>query len=94
MSGRVWTAMLVATAVMLAAGMYGHSRSNQVLLSRHSDPGISMPERQVAVTGAGKLFHDPACRYIHGKAEMMRVEEAVRLGYTPCTRCLGRYLRQ
>lgn len=93
MSGRVWTGALVAGALMLAVIMYGHSRNNEVLLSRHSDPAILVPEQQVAVTAAGKLFHRADCPYIHGKAEMMSAREAVRLGYTPCPRCLGRYLR-
>ena len=94
MSGRVWTATLVAAALMLAVATYGYSRRGENLLSRHSDPAIHMPDRQVAVTAAGKLFHDPSCPYIHGKAEMMNAQEAARLGYTPCPRCLGRYLRR
>lgn len=94
MSGRVWMAALVAGALILAVIVYGHSRSNEVLLSRHSEPAISVPDQQVAVTAAGKLFHRASCPYIHGKAEMMSAQEAVRLGYTPCPRCLGRYLRR
>lgn len=94
MSARVWLAALVTAALILAAMTYGRSRPEQVLLSRHSEPAIHMPDRQVAVTAAGKLYHDPSCPYIHGKAEMMSAREAARLGYTPCPRCLGRYLRR
>ena len=96
MTIRVWIAVLLAGGLIAALASYSYSRPDAVsrLLSRHSEPAVHLPGRQVAVTARGKLFHDPSCRYIHGKAEIMSAQEAVRRGYTPCPRCLGTYLRR
>ncbi|HKW25828.1 MAG TPA: hypothetical protein VJN48_08595 [Terriglobales bacterium] len=95
MTGRVWVAVAITAALIAAAGGYGYSRpgATATLLSRHSEPAIHMPNRQVAITAQGKLFHDPSCRYLHGKPEMVNAQEAVRRGYTPCPRCLRQALR-
>lgn len=92
---RVWAAVVITAALIAAAVGYGYSRAGAtaILLSRHSQPAISVPAREVAITAEGKLFHDPSCRYVHGKAEMVSAQDAVRRGYTPCPRCLGKYLR-
>jgi hypothetical protein len=50
-----------------------------------------VPSGLVAVTPAGRLFHDPGCKYIHGPVEMMPAKKAVQEGYTPCLRCMRRY---
>lgn len=96
MSGRVWLAGAVAAVLIAAAVGYGYTRpgASATLLSRHSEPAMHMPDRQVAITSQGKLFHDPSCRYLHGQAEMVSAREAVRRGYTPCPRCMGKYLRR
>ncbi len=96
MSIRVWMAVVLTAGLIAAVASYSYSRpgSAPTLLSGHSEPAVHLPGRQVAVTAQGKLFHDPSCRYIHGKAEMMSTPEAVRRGYTPCPRCLGNYLRR
>ena len=96
MSGRVWTAVVVTAVLLAALVAYGYSRpgATATLLSRHSMPAIHLPDRQVAVTTQGKLFHDPSCRYIHGKPEMMSAQEAARRGYTPCPRCLHKVLQR
>jgi hypothetical protein len=95
MSVRVWIAVLLTAAVIAALASYGYSRrGTAILLSQHSMPAIHLPAQEVAVTPQGKLFHDPSCRYIHGKAEMMSAPEAAKRGYTPCPRCLGKYLRR
>jgi hypothetical protein len=96
MSIRVWIAVVLAAGLIAAVASYSYSRPDAAttLLSRHSEPAVHLPVRQVAVTAKGKLFHDPSCRYIHGKAEMMSAQEAVRRGYTPCPRCLAKYLRR
>jgi hypothetical protein len=48
----------------------------------------------VVVTNEGKMFHVPGCRFIHDKAHerTTTAAEAARAGYTPCVRCLGKYL--
>ncbi|MGE5206598.1 MAG: hypothetical protein ACM3PW_13360 [Chlamydiota bacterium] len=95
MSMRVWMAVLLTAGVIAALGSYGYSRrGTATLLSEHSMPAAHLPAREVAVTPQGRLFHDPSCRYIHGKAEMISAQEAAKRGYTPCPRCLGKYLRR
>jgi len=96
MSRRVWAGVVLAAGLMAAALGYGYSRpgATATLLSRHSMPAMQAPTREVAITREGKLFHDPSCLYIHGKPEMVNAQEAVRRGYTPCPRCLGKYLRR
>jgi hypothetical protein len=96
MTGRVWIAAVMVIALIAAAVGYGYSRpgATATLLSRHSEPAIHMPKRQVAITAEGKLFHDPSCRYIHGKPQMVSAQEAVRRGYTPCPRCLRQALQR
>lgn len=96
MSSRVWAGVVVAAGLMAAAVGYGYSRpgATATLLSRHSMPATQALAREVAITSEGKLFHDPSCRYIHGQPEMVSAQEAARRGYTPCPRCLGKYLRR
>lgn len=96
MSRRVWAGVVLAAGLMAAAVGYGYSRpgATATLLSRHSMPAMQAPDREVAITPKGKLFHDPSCPYIHGKPEMVSAQEAARRGYTPCPRCLGKYLRR
>jgi hypothetical protein len=96
MSGRVWAAVVITTLLVAAVVSDGYSRpgATATLLSRHSMPAVHLPTRQVAVTAQGKLYHDPSCRYMHGKPELMSAQEAARAGYTPCPRCLGKYLRR
>lgn len=96
MGGRVWAAVVIATLLAAALVSYGYSRpgATAILLSRHSMPALHLPTGQVAVTAQGKLYHDPSCRYIHGKPELMSAQEAAQDGYTPCPRCLGKYLRR
>jgi len=96
MTTRVWIAVVISAALIAAGVGYGYSRpsATATLLSRHSEPAIHMPDRQVAITTEGKLFHDPSCRYIHGKPEMVSAKEAVQRGYTPCPRCLRKALQR
>jgi len=95
MTGRVWIAVVMAAALIAAAVGYGYTRpgATATLLSRHSEPATHMPARQVAITTEGKLFHDPSCRYIHGKPVMASAKEAAGRGYTPCPRCLRKALQ-
>ena len=96
MTGRVWIAVVIAAALIAAALGYGYSRpgATSTLLSEHSEPAIHMPNGRVAITAEGKLFHDPSCRYIHGKPEMVSAQEAARRGFTPCPRCLRNALQR
>lgn len=44
---------------------------------------------KVKVTKSGKKYHLPDCRYINHKNNIteLEIEEALRIGYTPCTVC-------
>ena len=64
------------------------------LRSEHSEPASSLPPRPVAVTPQGKQFHDPACKYIHGKPQMVSSSQAAEEGYTPDPRCMSEALRK
>jgi methylphosphotriester-DNA--protein-cysteine methyltransferase len=55
---------------------------------------VKLPQQPVVVAADGKLFHDPACTHIHGKPERMSALDAVRQGYTPCTRCMRSALKR
>lgn len=91
MSSRVWASSIVVAAAILAvwlAAMHA-SRAIPALRSEHSDPAaVVTSSQEVAVTPAGKLFHKPACPFIHGKAVMMPEKQAIAEGYTPDPRCL------
>jgi hypothetical protein len=87
MSRMVWVTSL-ATVLIVGAVMALYSAPAPPLRSEHSRPAAHAPERMVAIVEGGKLFHDAACTYLHGKAKMVSASEAIRLGYTPCLRCM------
>jgi hypothetical protein len=95
MTGRVWIAVEISAALIAAAVSYGYSRpgATATLLSRHSMPALHIPAGEVAISAQGKLFHDPSCRYIHGKPEMVSAQHAVLRGYAPCPRCLRKAMQ-
>jgi anti-sigma factor RsiW len=53
------------------------------------------PDMMVIVAEDGKLFHRAGCTVIHEteKQRTITAAQASREGYTPCVRCLGKYLR-
>ena len=61
--------------------------------SEMSQPARRLPLRLVAIVDGGKMFHVPGCPFMHGKYHMVSPEEAIREGYTPCTRCMADALR-
>ncbi len=78
----------VATAVLLVLPFV--ARGGGVRLEdRHSDPTPAVEIATVAVTQAGKLYHDPRCRFIHGSPILEPTGVAVSRGLSPCPRCLG-----
>ncbi len=86
MSRIVWAASLAVILVLGARILYPAAAPH--LRSEHSRPAAHLHGQMVAIVEGGKLFHDPACTYLHGKARMVTAEEAARLGYTPCPRCM------
>lgn len=95
MSTKVWAASIL-TAMFLFAGL-AVGVSNSAILpnlrSQHSRPSVHVPEQVVAVVADGKTFHDPSCKYIHGKPMMISARDAVATGYTPCIRCMRKAFR-
>ncbi len=95
MCRRVW---IWSAAALLAGTLIGFGLSRASygppLRSEHSQPAVKLPQQPVVVAADGKLFHDPACTHIHGKPERMSALDAVRQGYTPCTRCMRSALKR
>ena len=52
------------------------------------------PDMKVVVSDGAKLFHVAGCDYIHNKDKVrtLTAKEAIREGYTPCLRCLRKYV--
>jgi len=88
--------LLAIISLVLAAFAWGSMSAHWTppLRSEHAEPAATMPAQPVAVTDEGKQFHDPSCKYIHGKPEMMSAAEAAKAGYTPDPRCLRQAMKQ
>ena len=90
--------MVAAAAAVLIVGSLELTRSSG--LHRHLRDEMAQtgrgvpPEMMVVVAEDGKLFHLAACPLIHeeSKRRTITAAEAAREGYTPCVRCLGKYL--
>lgn len=91
--------MVAATAAVLAAGSFEIARSSVSKpaepRSEHAQSGAGVPpDMVVVVSEEGKLFHASGCPFIHDKAHLRSLvaREAIKEGYTPCSRCMKRYL--
>ena len=93
---------LAFAASVLVAGSYEVARSSSfhkpTRISKHAQPAAYPipPDLKVLVSQGGKLFHLPQCTAIINRetAVAMTAQQAMRDGYTPCTRCLKKYLRE
>jgi methylphosphotriester-DNA--protein-cysteine methyltransferase len=66
-----------------------------LLRSQLAQPGDGVPPgMMVVVADEGKLFHRATCPFIHEKRKRRTIPaaEASLEGYTPCMRCLKKYL--
>jgi Putative zinc-finger len=99
--GRRWFLgwMVAAAAGVLAVGGFELAKSsvshNQAQRSEHAQPSNHVPpDMMVVVADDGKLFHLAGCSLIHDKAKLRSIaaRQAMKEGYTPCTRCLKKYL--
>jgi len=91
--------MVAATAAVLAAGSFEVARSSVSKRaeprSEHAQSGAGVPpDMMVVVSEEGKLFHASGCPFIHDKAHLRSLiaREAIKEGYTPCARCMKKYL--
>jgi hypothetical protein len=60
-----------------------------------AQPGKGVPPNlQVVVEPGGRLFHLEACTFIHDRTHLRKLTaaEAEHEGFTPCDRCLKKYL--
>jgi Putative zinc-finger len=95
-----WSAWLVPVAAMaLIVGGFELTKSftlRHFIRSQHADPEYDVPPGlQVVVESGSKLFHAPGCQFIHDPSteRTMTAKEAMQEGYTPCPRCLRKYLK-
>jgi hypothetical protein len=98
---RTFLGWMVATAAaVLVAGSYGIARSftstQDDLRTEHArSAGPIPPDMMVVVAEDGKLFHGgAACPFIHDKTKVKSIvaRDALAQGYTPCVRCMKKYL--
>jgi hypothetical protein len=94
-----WEAWLVPVAAMalIAGGFWVvNSRTSlQQARSQHANAGENIPPDLAVVVAQGtKIFHVPGCSFIHDKDNLrkMTAKEALQEGFTPCPRCLKKYL--
>ena len=83
-------AIAVGVTVVLLVLPFVAAGGRPRMRDRHGNPapGVAAPA-MVAVTTTGRLYHDPRCRFIHGRAVVQPVSAAIAAGLTPCPRCLG-----
>jgi len=90
--------MVAAAAAVLVFGTLELARSSgrgPELRSEQARRGTGVPpDMMVVVAEDGKLFHLAGCSFIHEKDKQRTITaaEASREGYTPCVRCLKKYL--
>lgn len=87
----------VAALALLAGGITLASAGTLrlALRSQHAQVGHGIPSGLVVLVAAHtKVFHVAGCPFIHDKDELhsMTAGEAIREGYVPCVRCLGKYV--
>jgi hypothetical protein len=94
--------MIAVAAALLIVGSFEIGDSSAFvapqLRSQQAQPGIAVPpEMMVVVAEDGKLFHaGSGCPLLHDKAHLrtMTASDARREGYTPCVRCMKKYLNE
>jgi Putative zinc-finger len=93
--------MVAVAAALLIVGSFEVGDSSAFvrpeLRSEHAQPGTGVPaQMMVVVAEDGKTFHAAGCRFIHDKAKLRIIpaSQALREGYTPCVRCMKKYLNE
>jgi hypothetical protein len=103
-SGSRWSSLSawlvpVAALALIAGGLrLTNSRWHTPPLKvQHAQPGHEVPPDLMVVVSTdsdSKLFHAAGCRFIHDKNKVrtLTAKEAIEQGYTPCLRCMRKYL--
>lgn len=91
--------LVAAAAAIFVAGGFNVARSSTLrqspLRSEHARTSTRVPpEMMVVVAEEGKTFHVAGCRFIHDKSNVRSIpaSEAEQEGYTPCVRCMKKFL--
>jgi hypothetical protein len=92
-----WIVAATGAVLILAVFPIGDSSaySHPDLRSEHAAPARSpIPDGMpVIVSDDGKTFHVSGCTFIHDKKpKTISSGDAVRQGYSPCVRCLRKYI--
>ena len=101
--GTAYSWLIAVAALALVSGSFAlatiDSPSLTAMRSYQAEPGAGVPpEMMVEIATDGKTFHVPGCKYLHknevggNDVRLITAAEAIREGYTPCIRCLRRYL--
>jgi len=91
-----WLIPVAAMALIIGGVWLMNSRTSiQQARSQHANAGENIPpDLQVVVAQGTKIFHVPGCSFIHDKDKLRKLtaKEALKEGFTPCPRCLKKYL--
>lgn len=95
----IWMLAVAAVAFIVGGLTLGNSTvfGHPEMRSRLAQPSRRIPASLiVAVSGEGRVFHVPGCKYLHKREgenpELMTAAEALQEGFAPCSRCLRQYL--
>jgi hypothetical protein len=103
-SGRHWSSLSawlvpMAALALIAGGLrLANSLTHTPPLKvQHAQPGHEIPPDMVVVVSTdvdSKLFHVAGCEFIHdrNKVRTLTAKDAIQQGYTPCLRCMRKYL--
>ena len=93
-----WLVAAAAAAIVFGSFEAVRSSSSQrVQRSEHAQSGSGVPPDMLVLMADGaKIFHVSGCPFIHDKAHVRTVvaREAEQRGYTPCVRCMKKYLSE
>jgi len=92
-----WMVALAAAVLLVVGFEIGDTSTffRHQLRSEHAQPGSRIPaDLMVVVSEEGKTFHVPGCTFLHDKVKLrtLTAAQALREGYSPCVRCMKKYL--
>jgi hypothetical protein len=97
-SWAAWLVPVAALALIVGGLRLATSLTNSPPLKfSQAQPGHDIPPGMVVVVSTdtdSKLFHVAGCPFIHDKNKVrtLTAKQAIEQGYTPCLRCMRKYL--